>query len=69
MTKRTAQIATVRRKAISGDAQYVSNDIPILRRAAVANVKNVIIRQHKTKAIIDEWLTAKEEQKKWSLRK
>jgi hypothetical protein len=39
MTKRTAQIAKVRRKAISGDAQYLSNDIPILRHFAVENVK------------------------------
>lgn len=67
MTKCAAQIAELCRKAISGDAQYFSNDIPALRRTAVANVKNLVIRQRKTNAIMDEWLT--EVQKRASLRK
>jgi hypothetical protein len=69
MTKSTAQIGEVCRKAISGDAHYLSNDIPQLRHVAVENVKNVIICKHKTNAIMAEWLQAKEEQKRGSLRK
>jgi hypothetical protein len=69
MTQRTANIAEVCRFAISEDTQHFSNDIPALRRAAVTNVKNVIIRQRKTNAIMAEWMIAKEEAKRWSLRK
>jgi hypothetical protein len=69
MTQRTAKIAEVCRKAISGDTEHFSNDILALRRVAVENVKNVIICRHKTNAIMGGWLISKEEQKKWSLRK
>jgi hypothetical protein len=47
----------------------VETDIVASRRAAVENVKNAIIRQRKTNAIVDEWLIAKEEARRWSLRK
>jgi hypothetical protein len=50
------------------DQRGFDPDIAGSRRAAVKNVKNTIIRQHKTNAIVDEWLNAKEEHKKWSLR-
>jgi hypothetical protein len=68
-TTKTARIAEVCRRAISGDTEHLSNDMPALRRVAVENVKQTIIRQHKTNAIIDECTAAKEASKKWSLRK
>jgi hypothetical protein len=69
MTKRTASIAEVCRRAITDDEGYISNDIVALRRAAVANAKKKIISRHAMNSVVNEWLTAKEEQKRWSLRK
>jgi hypothetical protein len=62
MTQRTAKIAEICRRAISGDADYFSNDTPALRRAATENVKNIINRRHKTNAIMGEWLNARRSQ-------
>jgi hypothetical protein len=44
-------------------------DIPTSRRMAVANVKKKIISRQAINSVVDEWLTAKEQQKKWNLRK
>jgi hypothetical protein len=68
-TTKTARIAEVCRRAISGDTEHLSNDMPALRRVAVENVKQTIIRQHKTNAIMAEWSQAKKDQKKGILRR
>lgn len=69
MSQRTANTAEVCRRSISGDTEYFPNDIFALRRVAVENVKQIITRQHKTNSIMAEWLQAKEDHKKGSVRR
>jgi phosphotransferase system IIA component len=59
----------MRRAITSIGDEIISNDLQELRRTAVDNVTNIVLRQRKTNAIIDEWLAAKDVSKKWSLRK
>jgi hypothetical protein len=69
MTKRTSKITEVCRRAITpGGEGHISNG-PEEKLAAVDNVKNIITRGAKNKAIIDEWVAAKEQQKRWRLSK
>jgi hypothetical protein len=67
-TTKTARIAEVCRRAISGDTEHFSNDIPALRRVAVENVKNTILAKKKLNSVVEEWSAAREAHKKGSLR-
>jgi hypothetical protein len=81
MTKRTARIAEVLRRSntpdgfgfanpmVNPEGGCISNDIDALRRKAVENVKRHVIARHAFNSVVDEWHAAKEEHKKWSLRK
>lgn len=44
-------------------------DVEASQRLAVENVKNIVNRRRKTAAIVDEWIAAREEHKKWRLEK
>jgi hypothetical protein len=70
MTKRTSRIAEICRRAVTPNAEgYISNDIDASRLAAVENVKQKIISRRAVNSVVDEWLNAKEQEKRWSLRK
>jgi hypothetical protein len=70
MTKRTAKIAEVCRRAVTQNRKgYISNDIAASRLASVNNVKRTVIARHALNSVVDEWLTVKEEHKKWRLGK
>lgn len=68
MTTKTDTLKRAYQRTLE-DQRGFDTDIEGSRCNAVENVKNIVIRQHKNNAVLDEWLNAKNETKKWSLRK
>jgi hypothetical protein len=69
MTKRTARIAEICGRAITPKGVgYIPNHIAASRLTSVENVKRNIITRREANSVMSEWLKAKEEHKKWSLR-
>lgn len=68
MTKGTARIAEVCRRAVTPGAEgYISTEIEAVQRTAVENVKKKIIAGKQLRSVLDEWKAAREEHKKWRL--
>jgi len=65
MTTETLKRAYQRTK----DQRGFDTDVENLRQVAVKNLKRKITSRNKLNSIASEWLVAREEQKRWSLRK